>query len=136
MYWPIGVPSIFATTRHELHPKQQTISDDGLTTPRNKSLDKGAAFTGEEEDDAQQQSQTNGNEEKKVARRVSENGSSTSNGTSQGEAEKDPGGEIVGIAVARSGHMFITITRSTLTVWQTKVWSVIFLTSTKLILEV
>jgi hypothetical protein len=35
--------------------------------------------------------------------------------------EDDVSGEIIGIKVTRSGHMFATITWSTLTIWQTKV---------------
>jgi hypothetical protein len=40
----------------------------------------------------------------------------------QGEhvAEDDITGDIVAIKVTRSGHLFATITRSTLTIWQTK----------------
>ncbi|ORY11884.1 RIC1-domain-containing protein [Clohesyomyces aquaticus] len=35
-------------------------------------------------------------------------------------SEDDISGDIIGIKVTRSGHMFATITRSTLTIWQTK----------------
>jgi hypothetical protein len=132
MYWPIGAPRIYAATKHGLHSEQQTTSDDGSTTPtlRNKSLDKGQnGDSGLDEDEKDEENreyaQPNGSKQKKPARRKSEVGvgkeASKSNGTSSDEAEKDPGGQIVGIAVARSGHMFITITSSTLTVWQTKV---------------
>lgn len=37
-------------------------------------------------------------------------------------AEDDIHGEILAIRATRSGHMFATLTRSTLTVWQTKAW--------------
>jgi len=136
MYWPIGVPCIFAVSKHDLDHKQ-TTSDDGVTTPTlpKKSLDKEIAAN-EEEDSAPDSTQANGNETKKPGRRASENGTSKSNGTSKDEAEKDPGGEIVGIAVARSGHMFITITRSTLTVWQTKVAVTFVFMNTLLIQQV
>lgn len=35
-------------------------------------------------------------------------------------AEDDMAGEMVAMEVTRSGHLFATITRSTLTIWQTK----------------
>lgn len=38
-------------------------------------------------------------------------------------AEDDITGEILAVKVTRSGHMFAAITRSTLTIWQTKVSS-------------
>jgi hypothetical protein len=34
--------------------------------------------------------------------------------------DDDIHGEIIAIRVTRSGHMFATLTRSTLTIWQTK----------------
>jgi hypothetical protein len=34
--------------------------------------------------------------------------------------EDDIHGEIIAVRVTRSGHMFVTITRTTLTIWQTK----------------
>jgi hypothetical protein len=127
MYWPIGAPRIYAATKHGRNGEQQTTSDDGSTTPtlRNKSLDKGqngdSALDGDELDDAQ----SNGSQQKEPARRKSEvavaSEASKSNGIFSNEAEEDAGGQIVGIAVARNGHMFISITNSTLTVWQTKV---------------
>ncbi|KAF2471953.1 RIC1-domain-containing protein [Lindgomyces ingoldianus] len=41
-------------------------------------------------------------------------------GESDETSEDDVSGEMIGIKVTRSGHMFATITRSTLTIWQTK----------------
>lgn len=41
-------------------------------------------------------------------------------GTREVHAEEDITGEIVALKVTRSGHLFATITRSTLTIWQTK----------------
>jgi RAB6A-GEF complex partner protein 1 len=129
MYWPIGAPRIYAATKHERDDEQQTTSDDGSTTPtlRNKSLERGqngdSALNDDEEDT--EQAHSHGSKQKEPTPRKSEvaagKEASKSNGTFSDDAEKDPGGQIVGIAVARSGHMFITITSSTLTVWQTKV---------------
>lgn len=41
-------------------------------------------------------------------------------GASDQSIEDDIHGEIIAIRVTRSGHMFATLTRTTLTIWQTK----------------
>lgn len=135
MYWPIAAPRIYAATKHGQDDEQQSTSDDGTTTPtqRNKSLEKelnrDSALARDETDD--EEARVNGKEQEEPARRKSEvaagKEAAENNGTPSEEAEKDAGGPIVGIAVARTGHMFITITSSTLTVWQTKVNSVAIL---------
>lgn len=144
MYWPIAAPRIYAATKHGQDDELQSTSHDGTTTPtqRNKSLEKefnrDSALAEDETDD--EEARVNGSNQEEPARRKSEVAAGKEavehNGTHSEEAEKDAGGRIVGIAVARTGQMFITITSSTLTVWQTKVSLVATLPeSIELILE-
>lgn len=129
MYWPIGAPRTYAATKLEHHDEQQTTSDDGSTTPtlQNRSLEKEHKVESalDDEEGREEKAQSNGCQQKRFARRQTEVDSGKealeSSGTYAIEVENNVGGQIVGMAVARSGHMFITITSSTLTVWQTKV---------------
>lgn len=130
MYWPIGAPRIYAASKHELLPKHSTTSDDGLgekpQTQEEASSAKNGTATQDQDGDSEigsddrpngnsQHSSQSGADSQSRAKKVKSNGE-----TKQGTAD-DAGGEIVGLKVTRSGHMFATITRSTLTVWQTKV---------------
>lgn len=145
MYWPIAAPRIYAATKQGRDDEQQPASDDGTATPtqQKKSLenegDRDSILLAEDEVD-DEEAPLNGNREEEPSQQKSDVAAKKdtlrSNGTYSEEAEKDSGGQIVGIAVARTGHMFITITKSTLTVWQTKVSSGAgFRNRTKLIYE-
>ncbi|KAF2433891.1 RIC1-domain-containing protein [Tothia fuscella] len=129
MYWPIGAPRIYAASKHELSPKNASTSDDGLET--NTAIEE----PGEEEgistngtvtpvqdggDDTKSEEGVNGHEQHVSGRKNSHVLTPKSNGDAQHTYDDDPGGVIVGLQVSRSGHMFATITHSTLTVWQTK----------------
>ena len=58
--------------------------------------------------------------------RISHDGAAADEDDSDGQSsaqhgqEDDMAGEVLAMEVTRSGHMFATITRSTLTIWQTK----------------
>ncbi|KAE9989065.1 hypothetical protein EG327_003119 [Venturia inaequalis] len=128
MYWPIAAPRIYAATKQRREDEQQRASDDGTATPtqQKKSVEKKASrnstLAKDETDD--EQAALNGSQEEEPAQQKSNvaAGKEAVEGsrTYSDEEEKDCGGEIVGIAVARTGHMFITVTKSTLTVWQMK----------------
>jgi hypothetical protein len=143
MYWPIGAPRIYAASKTELDSKHITTSLDGLEAPaqvrtptptvpagtngtathdRDGGEDEGESVEDEEsledeETGSTAESAPAAGSNKKLATPVT----SESNGASPQAADDDPGGEIVGLKVTRSGHMFATITQATLTVWQTKV---------------
>lgn len=126
MYWPIAAPRIYAATKQGRDDEQQPASDDGTTTPtqQKKSLEEEANrdfSLSEGETDAQ----LNGNCEEEPAQQTSDVAAlreavRNDRGYVQ-ETEKDSGSQIVGMAIARTGHMFITITKSSVTVWQAKV---------------
>jgi hypothetical protein len=137
MYWPIGAPRIYAASKHELHPKHTTItSDDGLEaqghvqTPNAETENTNGTAThdqGGDDDDEESVEDEKFNGNAKAASATGSEGKLPAaealkgDGTSPQSADDDPGGEIVGLKVTRSGHMFATITQGTLTVWQTKV---------------
>ena len=109
-YWPISSPSVFAATKHT-NPERTRVSNDGVEegarhdapndSPR--PTDKDAAVT---------QREGTVKEEEPV--------SSPPPRASDQLPEDDIHGEIIAIRVTRSGHMFATLTQSTLTIWQTK----------------
>jgi hypothetical protein len=94
-YWPISSPSVFAATKNTRNEGTQT-SHDGVESSTHVQ---------------------HGDDERKeggISRKDDEAP------TEQLMAEDDVSGEILAIKVTRSGHMFATITTSTLTIWQTK----------------
>jgi hypothetical protein len=137
MYWPIGAPRIYAASKNELDPKHTTTSHDGLEaqghiqTPNTEPNANGTAIHDQDgdEDDAEEEihedEKVNGSEqtmsETSSEGKLPASEALKDNETSSQGIDDDPGGEIVGLKVTRSGHMFATITQATLTVWQTKV---------------
>jgi hypothetical protein len=139
MYWPIGAPRIYAASKNELdlNPAHTTISNDGLEaqdpiqTPVAKTEANGTATHdqgGDDDDeesldneningDASSASATDSGGKLPVLEALKDSGASPQRNNN----DDDPGGEIVGLKVTRSGHIFATITQATLTVWQTKV---------------
>jgi hypothetical protein len=102
-YWPISSPSVFAATK-QTNPERTYVSHDGVEHKK----------SGDEDDaqiDAEGEASMQGNggvKEEPGAQRL------------QGSIEEDIHGEIIAVRITRSGHMFATLTRSTLTIWQTK----------------
>lgn len=67
----------------------------------------------------QERSATATNREVKVKEKVQERPQAQRRTSSQ-PVEDDIHGEITAVRVTRSGHLFATLTRTTLTIWQTK----------------
>lgn len=122
-YWPISSPSVFAAAKHTL-PEHTQTSHDGAEPASGGRKDGAAAddSTASSIADSEEQSEgddpstqgKHGVDEKAPAQRAT-----PPRGIEQ-LSEDDVSGEIIGIKVTRSGHMFATITWSTLTIWQTK----------------
>jgi hypothetical protein len=104
-YWPISSPSVFAATKHA-NPESTRVSNDGVEAGQDERDGSPQKQAG---DEAAQQGANGVKEERPPHRRASEQ-----------TVEDDINGEIIAIRVTRSGHMFATLTRSTLTIWQTK----------------
>lgn len=116
-YWPISSPSVFAATK-ETKTKATPVSHDGT-----KGADDATDSSGTE---SEQRTERDVFARPQAGAGVAETGSTEAQAhpptPSEGEhlAEEDIAGDILAVKVTRSGHMFATITRSTLTIWQTK----------------
>jgi hypothetical protein len=97
-YWPISSPSVFAATKHT-NPERTRVSNDGVKD------------SGPDEDSHSQVEDATAQGDAVVKEKE---------GALNQSIEDDIYGEIIAIRVTRSGHMFATLTRTTLTIWQTK----------------
>lgn len=108
-YWPISSPSVFAATK-ETRTQPTQVSHDGADNATDNSVAGSEEHAESEVSDGLEAGHEI--EEKEVEAQSTQPG--------EQRAEDDITGEILAIKVTRSGHMFATITRSTLTIWQTK----------------
>ncbi|KAL5462455.1 hypothetical protein PMIN06_001603 [Paraphaeosphaeria minitans] len=112
-YWPISSPSVFAATK-ETRSRATAVSHDGADDAPDSSVA-----------DSEERTKSEILEKSETGDGVGEKGieahlhSPTPTG-GEHVAEDDITGDMLAINVTRSGHMFATITRSTLTIWQTK----------------
>ena len=104
MYWPIGAPKTYAASKHVIAARSTRLvaSNDGLDTTGGTKQDDGPLDTGAEE----KQSSLHGQ------------GSPAESSPGSGSSGSQ---DIVDVKIARGGHIFASITDSSLTVWQTKV---------------
>lgn len=99
MYWPVGSPNAYALTKHALSGSSIVNSDDGIAV--------GSTASQDHRSHAQQSnSDSNGRA----------NGSQQAPGSEAGPEEH----EILDVKVSRGGTIFASITRTRLTIWQTK----------------
>jgi hypothetical protein len=132
MYWPVGGPRVYSTTRNPQNDHSVDISDDGLGTDRVKTelgsnggleeAEKREELEVVEEgvnDDELEGDTANGTIGYDTSERPGLDkieGRSIKNASERVLAEK-----IIALRLSRSGHMFASITKSTITIWQTKV---------------
>ncbi|KAK0337029.1 WD40 repeat protein [Friedmanniomyces endolithicus] len=105
MYWPLGAPKAYSLSKHATAPATTLYSDGGVATPGATAVTTRSGLGGaadEETGTLKESTQRNG---------TSTNGGDLPNGSSN---------EFLSAKLARSGDIFATITRSTLTVWQAK----------------
>jgi hypothetical protein len=115
-YWPISSPSVFAATK-ETRSHATPVSHDGA--------DDATDATDSSVADSEERAESERSAESEAGDGVGGTRLETQlhpQKPAEGEhaAEDDITGDIVAIKVTRSGHLFATITRSTLTIWQTK----------------
>lgn len=116
-YWPISSPSVFAATK-ETRPERLHASHDGAEpgTGQGGADDQTESSVADSEEQAESEPSETGArtiEDRPVEQQLKHK-------EHEQLAEDDISGNIVAIKVTRSGHMLATITRSTLTIWQTK----------------
>lgn len=126
-YWPISSPSVFAATKNT-NLERTPISHDGIDQASQSTRD--GASEAENTTDTEEDKSERGLEEVK-----GEGKEQTKLQASVPDqfVEDDVHGEIVAIRVARSGQLFASLTRTTLTIWQTKVGPVSICEKTPLI---
>jgi hypothetical protein len=112
-YWPISSPSVFAATKHT-NPERTRVSNDGIEDGVHE------ARRDAPNDGAQPQDQDAGVAQGEGAVKEEGRARPQQPRASDQLLEDDIHGEIIAIRVTRSGHMFATLTQSTLTIWQTK----------------
>lgn len=118
MYWPLSAPRIYSANIPSSPPSALNSpttyeSDDGLPSP--------GAEQGEQHEDnsnAGTEHDTDGETSGKHSEMVRE---SKGKEREDGDAEGDEGEGILDIQVSRNGFIFATITRSDLTIWQSRV---------------
>ena len=100
MYWPIGAPKTYAASKHIVSTRstRPVASDDGLDTEAVTKQDD--EYPGDEQEE------------------VISNGQPlpTSPSTTPSPSSHD----IIDLKIARAGHIYASITESSLSVWQTK----------------
>ena len=119
-YWPISSPSVFAATKNA-NLERIPVSHDGTVQASQSEEDDAckAGVTNETGDDTLENGIEGVEKKEKGQKGQGEQQSSVNDQL----AEDDVHGNIVAIRVTRSGQLFATITRTTLTIWQTKVCS-------------
>ncbi|KAF2276048.1 RIC1-domain-containing protein [Westerdykella ornata] len=116
-YWPFASPSVFSATKSTFGDLIQ-VTHDGAEPQSSEAPDGKTAEERTGKEDARK------HEESVVGERKPEKRSAGQQSKPQRSpsyaAENDISGEIIAIRLTRSGHMFATVTRTTLTIWQTK----------------
>jgi RAB6A-GEF complex partner protein 1 len=132
MYWPLGAPRVYASTKLRLPDDQLNRFDDdeaadssllslsvhtnGTSQTDCSSTNSSSLSVGSRGDDATPDGGVTAVDEGDALHNVRTNST-----IGDVEPEGDIAGEILGLRVTRNGSMFATITRGTLTIWQTKV---------------
>jgi hypothetical protein len=116
-YWPISSPSVFAATKNT-NLARTPVSHDGTDEASQDGRDGASEAETESTNETDDTESTEGEEE--VKEEGKEQKARQTNSLDQ-FAEDDVHGEIIAIRVTRSGQLFATLTRTTLTIWQTKV---------------
>jgi hypothetical protein len=133
MYWPAGGPRVYSAARDALQQDQLEVSEDGLEKEAGQEkLEANGGFQETEtlggvegadliEDEQIYEKSSaeseQGNEPSRTGK-AEENDKKNSYYGSEGQLAEN----ITALRLSRSGHLFISITKSTMTIWQTKVY--------------
>ncbi|KAI7136899.1 hypothetical protein KC343_g3791, partial [Hortaea werneckii] len=103
MYWPIGAPRVYALSKHAAAATSPVVSHDGIDSEHDDTNGQATRSTGQDTQD--------------TSPGLSDNdGDSAHKQDEAGEADNI----ILAVKISRGGTIFATISRSTLTIWQTK----------------
>jgi len=115
MYWPIGAPKVYALSKQATTRVDGLQTHDGLNTIWNSAAEANDPNHSEQTSRAQRTEDINESEPAVTGRGAL--GRESNDGQDGGIASEN---EILAAKVSRGGNIFATITRSSLTVWQTK----------------
>jgi hypothetical protein len=115
MYWPIGAPRVYATNRLDLGKLAEDVNDE--VQPDLVTLSSPTQASEADGQDETEKPTTQSSSKSRTSKR-----SAYLKDTVLDYSQDDRvGGEIVAVKLSRSGHLFVSITAATLSVWQTKV---------------
>ncbi|KAI9652920.1 MAG: hypothetical protein M1821_007767 [Bathelium mastoideum] len=137
MYWPLGTPSVYAASKQLRQKKAVHISDATFPSDHDSPLDENASEKLEDRQqwaDSADQAVTTDDEsdhgEGSTARdrllsQPTEKDQIPSRHPARHLSRRDTSGvdddgEIIAMRIARAGHLLVTITRTSLTIWQTR----------------
>jgi hypothetical protein len=119
-YWPISSPSVFAATKNT-NLERTPISHDGTDEVSQSGRDDTSEGETASTDETGDTESIGGKYAEGEVKEEGKEQGSRQTSSLDGFAEDDVHGEIIAIRVTRSGQLFATLTRTTLTIWQTKV---------------
>ncbi len=130
MYWPIGAPRVYATAEHEttrrssveLEEEEEVTSTVSRPDERRNGKEGFAEPGREQRSELSSPSPETAVKSEDPASQNSIKGDRRNDGELKG-TQKGNGTALLGLQVARHGHLFATITSNSLTIWQTQVWS-------------
>lgn len=121
MYWPTGAPNVYALAKQTIPDSSVSRSDDGLDGDASESSASTTSTNG-----IQAALNGSGNvTDREKGEHEHEHAHTNGNGIGIGRGAGDTtsllkDNEILDVKVSRGGSVFVTITRSSLTIWQTK----------------
>ena len=131
MYWPIGAPRIYAASLQRPPKSRSLESDDGAESQHSEDDEDGPLIetrrASEEANEGNADSNSNAKPEEKPRINVASSQTSARKVEScpmSNESNFEEGAEnetIIDLRASRTGHVFATITPTSLTVWQTRV---------------
>lgn len=131
MYWPLGAPRSYA---QQLPLELSKLSSDGLkalVAVQGRNTPEVVDKQEDSEETLAENGVGKGEQQESISSQGQENESSRHE-EAQDSAHEQPGvaddGRVISMRASRHGHLFATITSSSLTVWQTQVRSAVKLT--------
>lgn len=109
MYWPNGVPRVYAVNGPDIDYETSDLNEEAA---QNASLEKRTLI--DAEDDGEDANGHSGDNHAPESESKPESSSHTDSRKWENEA-------VIGLCVSRSGHMFATMTETSIAVWQTRV---------------
>lgn len=124
-YWPISAPTAYAASKQQLSNDETSTSHDGLKEAEATTTSSNGRSIAipEEPSDTEESASDVSNTGREDAPAMEKEAPTHHRHVPEAKAavaDNDIAGHILGLRVTRNGHIFATITDTTLTIWQTK----------------